>query len=226
MPKILVALDLDRTLTKERITIEVLEAACQEFGIDTAAMLKEQMLVEANGRSFFPLEYLSKQLKPSKMDKLAESYIRHAKSKSLLYEDVLPFLDKLAKNDTLVVIVTYGGNDWQKLKLQASLLHSYNYIITDQKNKGLLISSWRRGKKYVLPLKDDLIAADKVILVDDKTSSFESLPFDCIGYLIRRSSDNLLPSQKGSVPRNVTKIKDLHDILKNLEERNLFNPKS
>lgn len=220
--KILIALDLDRTLTKESATMGALETACSEQGVNVEKMRYTQRQTERIGGTFFPLVYLSKLLPSRDVTTIKNRFKEIAKRKSLLYADVLPFLKCLSARAVPLTIVTYGGNDWQKLKIEASQLHYYSYIITDQKVKGILIKTWYKDKLYIPYPKDTHLSAQKVLLIDDKASSFNMLPKDCYGYLVRRPSEPILPSQKGSVPANVDIVPGLMDIIDSLNKKHLI----
>lgn len=208
----LVALDMDRTLTREPEVTALLVDASLAVGIDPKGWQTAQAETEAEGGSFSTLAFLRRQHSQEQLDKLRAFYIEHA-TPALLYRDVLPLLGALKERGIPTLILTYGENDWQHLKLEAAGLVEYEYIITDYQHKGKLISQWRHESGYRPPEWSSTESTQHVLLVDDKALSFEGLPKDCRGALIRRPGERLLISQRGEVPKQVTTVNGLADCL-------------
>jgi hypothetical protein len=95
--------------------------------------------------------------------------------------------------------MTYGvDHDWQQLKLHACGLTS-NYLIIGTPKKVPFLQAMRTMRQV-----------QKIILVDDKASAFTGLPEtnEYAGFWLQRGK--LLPSQRGTIPNNVTIIPSLH----------------
>jgi len=79
-------------------------------------------------------------------------------------------------------------------------LYERNYLVTNEKNKGKIIASWRkRNGLYAPTSRTDTLGVETVLLGDDKAASFAGIPDDCGGYLLRRPNEIVLKSQQGNV---------------------------
>ena len=213
MANVLYAVDMDRTLTNEAAISEALGLACASIGFDYAAVLAEQNRIEAAGHSFQVLDYLREQLEGHRYDRLIDGFKNHAIPEKLLFPEVNEFIARIHKLGAGMVILTYGPTDWQQLKLQAAGLHEFLYVITDTKQKGPLIASWKTSSTNGDVYDARVISGSSVVLVDDKAVSFSGLPNDCSGFLVRRPDEPLMPSQLGDVPPQVHTVENLLQVL-------------
>ena len=209
MKQWLVVLDLDRTLTKDEAMADTLDKACQAADIEVNSLRKAQARVEAAAESFFPLEFLNTRYPREKVERLKHHFLEQARISDLVYPDTMPLLRVLEERSLPFLILTYGEHDWQALKLAAVGLDTYPHLITDVKSKGMLIRQWRHGGGYS-PLADAAeMQAKRVLLVDDKASSFSDLPAGCRGAWLQRSDEPMLSTQLGGVPFSVDIVTDL-----------------
>lgn len=110
--------------------------------------------------------------------------------------------------------MTYGGEVWQKAKLNAAGLGSAPHIIVDSKQKGDVISRWYQPneKVFTVPFPDgSRMVAASICLVDDKAQAFTGMPEQARGYWVQ--SEELLESQRGEVPASVVPVSSLTDVV-------------
>ncbi len=76
-------------------------------------------------------------------------------------------------------ILTYGGREWQEMKLAAARLSDMPTIITSEA-KGPLLKRWQQPDgRYALPPEFAMVEyreAQHIIFVDDKPTSFDGAP--------------------------------------------------
>jgi hypothetical protein len=210
----LVALDLDRTLIREAASVAALKRACKSVGFDTSAMLAAENAITASGQSFQPLEYLRTQESEEDISIFLDIFMDNLMKENLLYHDVELFIDILNKHKIPFIILTYGENVYQQIKIQAAGLADHNCIVTRVKKKGSLIAGWKNTEtdQYIVPAGKGTIQARHILLVDDKASSFYGLPADCKGALVRRPGEKLVLSQQGNVGSGVQNVASLKSI--------------
>ncbi len=125
-------------------------------------------------------------------------------------------------------ILTFGGETWQRMKLQATGLDDIPYIITHVKEKGRLLAGWKQtDRTFQLPEElavNRISRADSLVLLDDKVISFIGIPSGVTGILVQpedgrggQSSalqEQVLPNgvfrvQGLKVAKNLIKIKNV-----------------
>lgn len=128
----------------------------------------------------------------------------------LLFQDVLPWLANLDKNQYQAIIFTHGDEDFQQRKIRATELN-LPVICVDSDNKTELISGWWRGDHYLV---DDQKFA-RIMLVDDKAKNFDG--FDKLpgarGFLMQRGIGHRVPQVVAKLPKNVSVISSLDQIM-------------
>src|SRR5665213_322603 len=199
------------TLLRDNAASAVLGQASREVGIDPSGWQQAEAETVAAGKSFLPFSYLSSLYPEPVLDALKQHFLALATQTNLLYDDALPLLAALSERHVPAMILTYGENDFQRLKLEATGLHTYEYIISDIPHKGGLIAGWRRAENYLPPGRPDSSQALRVLLVDDKAIAFAGLPDDCRGAWLQRPDEPMLPSQLGEVSSTVAIIANLAD---------------
>lgn len=117
-------------------------------------------------------------------------------------KELLRFLD-----DFLIAhgILTYGDSVWQELKLRAARLDQVPYLITDDKAKGRLISSWNQEGVYRLPAELGAGEYQHLMLVDDRIHSFEGASADLIKVYCGQKTEGLTS--------DVIKITELRQVI-------------
>lgn len=206
------ALDFDRTLGR---TADIARGFAEYIkGVDPVvgdALQKQQHNVEATGGSFDMMKTLRTHMNQHALSELVNGFLRQCNGESYLEDGAEALLTSITAKGHRVGIVTYGGEDWQTIKLQATNLDSYHRLILGEKGKkGSLIASWYDPIQCVYYLPDELGGGvvKQVILVDDKPVEFAGLPdiSSARGYLYTGSAkpasdtssqptDTRLPSQ-------------------------------
>lgn len=223
IPELFVA-DLDRFLINTDLTVKLLGQACIAEGIDEAELYNRTLAAEVEGRSYDAWEYVQERHSSDLEEAIISRFLEKALEQPIEYEDTPDFLADLETNLVPVLILTMGEEKWQTIKLMAAGLILRPYLITQSKAKGSIINSWKTGQGNYEPPKTALgISSRTVYLGDDKTSSFEGLPSDCNGYLLRRSGERVTKSQTGSLPPNVKTVSRLYQISDDLIFKTLSN---
>lgn len=198
----LAILDFDRTLGDTGTAMKRLYAVIErgDYAVDAGKLRDAQQSAEAAGRSFSPLRFINEHVHD--MQHFREAYLDFEQM-PLLYEDAALFLQVLAAAKIPFMVMSYGDDlEWQELKIRASGYAGPLRLI-EHKDKGLEIATFKVGDTYTVSGSDYSLSAASICLIDDKADSFRGLPADCTGVWLRRSEE-LLPSQRGNVPKHVT----------------------
>jgi hypothetical protein len=215
-PELFVA-DLDRFLIDTDQVIKILGRACIAEGLDQIELLRRTENAEKNGKSYNAWEYVAERNSQNLEDAVRARFIENARENPILYNDTEEFLLDLATYLIPVLILTMGETKWQTIKLEAAGLIDRPNLIIHNKAKGKIIDSWRTPQGiYIPPAESINISSLTVILGDDKAPSFEGLPVDCSGYLLRRTNERMTPSQQGELPHNVKTVNRLYEISEDL----------
>lgn len=210
--------DFDRTLVDtDKMTEVFIEIAEQYGAISREQIEKADADVKRQGDSFDTAGYvrdrLSAEGRSEQWDTLEKQYIHESRSLNYLLPGAAELLEWLAANGKRYGILTYGNPLWQRIKLTAAGFNHTRHIIMEQKEKGRLISSWQRPDGFRLPQAMGGGDASHIILIDDKAVSFDHFPSSpSRGYWVLDPT-NELPSQKGSVPTNVTRHYSLIELV-------------
>ncbi len=210
-------LDFDRCLAD---TDKLAEVFFDKVGAHTG-ITKDQLDlarrdVELSGGSFDAVAYIQDKLESSGDSQIFElierDFIDSVRADDYLLPGARELLQKL--ENLQHGIMTYGGERWQRMKIAAVALDNVAALITATPKKGQLIASWQQSDStFKLPreLNSNDQAFGSVVLIDDKAVSFRELPSNAKGYQVLPSG-NVLPSQAGDLPGNVTRVETLHDI--------------
>lgn len=216
---VLYAVDLDRTLMRTDTAFGLISHAAADHGVPGDVLEAEKRAVEASRGSFDVLGHISGQVGSDTLEQIKEEFVAHADPGNLLYDGAVELFDTLERRGAPYLILTYGGQDWQALKLKAAGLFDRRHLITDEKDKGRLIAGWKQADSglYVPPTDDGPeLAAESVVLIDDKPSSFDGLPGDCKGILVRHNGEVLKASQNGEIPSNVVAVGGIREVISSL----------
>lgn len=212
--------DFDRTLADSDKLLEVfIEIANDYFDIPREQLEKADADIKARGDSFDTARYIRDHLaekgESEKWNDLEKRYIHDSRSLNYLMTGATELQNWLAENNKRYGILTYGNPLWQRLKLTAAGFNHVPRIVTEQKHKGRLISSWQQPDgTFAIPHEFGGGFAHEIILIDDKAVSFEDFPGEpSHGYWVLDPAHEL-PSQQGVVPVNVERHNDLLSLLK------------
>lgn len=210
-------LDFDRCLGNEKLYDLFDEVAADIIDIDVLKEARKQ--VERGGGSFDTFGWLRETLNLSdaSMRQLSTAYTARADelgNQTFLSGGARELLIYLADNHIPHMIMTYGGREYQDLKIRAAGLQAVPRHIVDSKDKSGYISQWwnEDTKQFIIPSEIGDIVASTVMLIDDKPAAFTHLIPQARGYLIR-DGKALLGFQIGQLPANVTECDDLFGVL-------------
>lgn len=211
--------DFDRTLADSDKLLEVfIEVANQYIELPIEQVMKIDADVKAKGDSFDTAKYvrdnLSAQDKLDQWERLEKQFIHECRSLNMLLPGANELLEYLNKHHYRHGILTYGNPLWQHLKLTASGFNHVRRIVTVNKHKGVFISSWQQDDgAFRLPQEYGGGVAERIVLIDDKAASFDSFPGEpSYGYQVLDTA-HALPAQLGEVPRNVTHVSSLYQVI-------------
>lgn len=216
----LFVLDLDRCLITETV-YDLFNITITKHikSIDIDSQNEARARVEATGGSFDLSSWLLKQEGFGEADyrHLLDDFIAQAHDLGqdyFLAPGAKELLVALKQNTVPHLIMTYGGQHHQLAKLRATQLDDILHMIVNNKHKAHFIRDWWDDTTgvYSVAIKDEIVTARTVVLVDDKASAFDDLPGSSArGYWLK--AEHLLASQQGSIPANVRPISSLTEIL-------------
>ncbi len=212
--------DFDRTLVDSDIINKYLNESVEKVtGISPSVMTMADHQARESGGSFDTLQFLRQLVSPEQMHAIKESFFaitaQKAKQKKVLFE---PGAFELVQRLPNILIMTYGGQEWQEWKIEASGLGGEWYIITDHKEKGRFLAEAYDGERFVIDGVMNFngsIVASSIELTDDKADSFSSFPtHHATGNWYVPKGRVLQKSQqlRGELPDNVKVIESLHQV--------------
>jgi hypothetical protein len=217
-------IDLDRCLVDTDRLHALLENIVARETPVTAQQL-EQAHIDAgqSGGSFDTAGFVRAKLRQldclGDWDHVADIFVRTAQSMDMSEPGARELLGALDDAHLSYGILTYGGEMWQLLKLKASRFDHIPYLITDIKEKGGLIASWKQpGGSFLLPgaLASDGQASvvPSFVLLDDKASNFTGMPDGVKGmHILPWDGSELLAAQQGVLPQGVITAKGMNGAL-------------
>lgn len=215
--------DFDRTLVDSDKLIEVFtEIASGYLDIPAEQMQKANADIKARGDWFdaatFVKDFLAEQERVDDWATLEKQFIHESRSLNYLLPGAAELLEWLASNGKRYGILTYGNPLWQKLKLTAAGFNHVHHIVMEQKEKGKFISSWQRQDgSFRIPDALGKGTVDRVIMIDDKAVSFTGFPAEPSRGFWVLDPEHELPSQKGTVQSNVSRLSDMQSVIATLE---------
>jgi hypothetical protein len=229
MSDVLAVIDFDRSTGRTDNLAHAYATAVSYTGHLTETQLIEvQRHAEETGESFDPYSYVRELegVDQAQLDLITDTFYDLAAGEyrdKILYPGTIALLTQLADLEIPAIIKTYGKDrEWQKMKLHATGLDVWPHIITNRKDKGNVIASWRDSVTGMYKPTDiqnpTFWGANQVIrrvlMLDDKSVSFAGLPQDdgSVGFKIRWPDEGELVSQKGDLPPNVHVIHSLSEI--------------
>lgn len=214
-------LDFDRCIANTDKFHEVLMSIIQR---ETATITAEELYkarssAEQIGQSFDTIDYIRRALVASgevkSWQKIQQLFIREAKTQDMLEPYAAELFRTLEKKHLLYGIITYGGEAWQLAKIEAAGLLHVPHLVTHTVEKGRLLAGWKhKSDIFTIPsaLTYDFrpLEVSLIVFLDDKARSFVDIPDGVRGVFVRSPTRELLPSQRGTLPPNVTSVQGLH----------------
>lgn len=195
------ALDLDRTLLDTVALAETYREAVDIYDPVLAALLREKVDESVRiEQSFSMRDFVVDQEGEPIAQIIERTFLELASLKDgLLNPGAREILSYVAEDPNASAgILTYGSILGQATKIAAVGLGHIPHLITQQKHKGELISTWKQETGgYLLPQELGGLATRELVFVDDKALSFQGLPRDVVGYWIKgpyATGGDILPS--------------------------------
>lgn len=214
--------DFDWTLADtDKLNEVFFEIVEQYHAISRDEIVKAREDVQRTGDSFDTAGYVRDRLydedRGEEWADLEKRYIHESRALNYLMPGAAELLEWLAAHGKRYGILTYGNPLWQRLKLTAAGFNHVRHIITEQKEKGKFVRSWQRHDgSFRIPDALGGGSAESIVMIDDKAVSFDRFPpAPSQGYWVLNPEHELLP-QQGTVPANVTRYKDLLELLPEL----------
>lgn len=193
-------LDFDRTLGNTVALYQLFQQIIESV-VDNEAMRQldsARHLVEDRGESFDTIHYVREILdqagKTDRWQTVVNEFMRRAALDDACLEPgarrLLTYLDA---HQYPYGIVTFGGEQWQQLKIKAVGLDAIPAIVTSTQDKGRLLGSWRQPDGWfeipeVLTGGTTAVTATSLVLVDDNPLNFEDLPDGVTGFYVQNAS--------------------------------------
>lgn len=233
VPEVLV-LDYDRTLASVELPTERLLALVDaaQLPVSSDDIRAARSRTEAAGESFATYEYLSSQLqeaaRPSdtnqawrrQLTRIYRQFFLSSSTEELLfYDDAVHLFDRLKQAGKPHLLMTYGTEDWQRLKVESSG-YSGGVLITPTQKKSDYMRAMRHDDpdspyrfKASMTLDVTYTIAKHLCLIDDKPKAFDDLPEDCRGFCIRREGmAPLTLEERERLPDRVQVIQSLDEL--------------
>ena len=142
-------IDFDRTLADSDKLLEVfIGVANQYIELPLEQVEKIDADVKAKGDSFdtanFVRAHLADKGDLDQWERLEKQFIHESRALNMLLPGANELLAFLDSKQLPHGILTYGNPLWQHLKLTAAGYNHVPRIVTTNKHKGVLISSWQR----------------------------------------------------------------------------------
>lgn len=214
-------LDFDRCLGNNAV-YQLLEICLGDF-VDMDAYRSARRAVETSGGSFDVFAWLRREQgfrgpEFSTLEQRYQSLAKEQGSDTFLSTGAAPLLDFLVQSQLSFMIMTFGGREYQTMKLKAAGLDGYRFEIVDRKDKSSIINSWwhQKSGRFHVPEVSQTAGFRRVCLVDDKPAAFVGLHKEAIGYLVK-TNQKTLPSQLGAATGSVQTCHSLTEVLKDIQ---------
>ena len=220
-------LDFDRCLGRTDEFQALLEKVLEEWPIVNLSMVQyAHKEVKKTGGSFDTAHFIRQTLNDRQLDgnaiwkQIERAYLQVASHHDMFEPHAEELLDMLSVRGDHYGILTFGGEQWQTLKINVAGLGHVPYMIVTNKAKGRLIASWQQPDgSFIIPTPlagGRSMLAKRVVLIDDKPLSFEGIPSEVIGICVG-------PRAKGAeiaaLPANVTVVGDMAGAARELVDK-------
>jgi hypothetical protein len=212
------AIDFDRCLSNTDALFDIFYDVVDEHAeLDREQLVRARKSIEDNGGSFDQISALRALLSQTALKEFIDTFITRSQANDVLSKGSRELMQSLEDKDVPFGIISYGNEDWQKVKIQASGIASLPVLITPHSRKGEIISTWQQ-ESGLFKIPQELTSSgslevETVVLLDDKAVAFNNLPLNAKGYWVKSASKQLLPSQLGEIPANVSEVFSLRDVI-------------
>lgn len=212
-------LDLDRTLFNTVEATNRVFSLVEKYDADIAALLTKRAELELErGNPFAIREEIEALVGKQRTNDIEQQLLETTSPDQLLLEGALESIAYTSNPpEKSFGILTYGQQKGQQMKLKAAGLLQMPHLITAERAKGTLISSWLQPDGlYKLPDAFELGFAREIVLVDDRLVSFQGLPEQARGYLL--SVETPTAAEVSVLPANVMVVRSLHEFIESEQE--------
>jgi len=185
-------LDLDRTLLDTEKAANVLRDVVARHNPQLAAALAQNVEdYSLHDKSFSMRDFILGQIGEPETAEIEAAFMVAAARQDLLNagaRELMAFIASL--EDARFGILTYGSASGQSMKIRAAGLDRVASLVTSIAFKGEQMSAWRgEDGRYHLPEVLGGFTANTIVLIDDKSFSFQGLADDCRGYWVQQPRD-------------------------------------
>ncbi len=210
-------LDFDRCLGRTDSFQALLEKTLEDWSVVDLDMVRyAHKEVKKTGGSFDNAHFIRQSLNDRQLDgaaiwqQIETAYFAAASQQDMFEPHAEELLDSLNTRAARYGILTFGGEQWQTLKIKVAGLGRVPHMIVSHKAKGRLIASWQQlDDTFIIPAPlagDHPVRAKRVVLIDDKPLSFEGIPPEVVGICVGpRASE----AEIAALPTNVKVVKDM-----------------
>ena len=204
--------DLDRTL------FDTVKAANQMVGlIEQRSDARAQQTVERirelfeSGVSFAMRDVMIEVLGAQATQEIHTQFLEQAVAHELLLPGAQALMDFASTHSVGWGIVTYGSEEAQRVKLQAAKLIDEPFLVTQERDKGLLMQAWQQANgTFLLPHELGGHTIDDLVFVDDHLYSFDSLPNTVSGYWV---SPEVSVLDAVEYPASVVRVETISEVI-------------
>lgn len=208
-------LDFDRCLGRTDALHALLEKTLESWPmVDLTTVRHAHDEARRTGGSFDTANYIRQLLDERYRDggvlwkEIETAFLKAALRHDMLKPHAGQLLNKLDAIHARYGILTFGGPQWQTVKIKAAGLAHIPHMIVSSKKKGRLIASWQKlDGTFSIPKKltnNQLIQAENLVLIDDKPVSFEGIPQHVKGICVLPTTSKIV-----DLPPNVTVVDDM-----------------
>ncbi len=141
--RVLYILDLDRTLLDTNTMMRPFVSVCDAMQINSSVIRQVEQESARHGQSFQAMEILKTIASTEVIEEFKARLFTESEEYSLLYEDAQSLLDSIAgSSQAEAMLLTYGHNDWQRMKIQAAGLMNIHAVITKEVSKSDILNRW------------------------------------------------------------------------------------
>jgi hypothetical protein len=213
--------DWDRVLGNVDNSLGRLYAVAERRGVDVRSVKEEYAQSVQDGGSYSPVKAVRERLAdlqpPVSVDQIRKDFReyrpQHPEEEpfKLTYKDAPGLVGRVDASGNPYMVPTYGvDKDWQLgFKIGGSGFSGHAEVLSS-KYKGPYIGSLVSPRETFdfYAIRDGkvtaIVEAKSGVLIDDKVVSFEGLPDNCTGYLLRRPEEPVLEAQRGDWPEELT----------------------
>ncbi len=209
--------DFDRCLGRTDAFQALLEKVLEDWPVVDLAMVRyAHTEVKKTGGSFDNAHFIRHSLNDRRLDgdgiwqHIETKYAEAASQQDMFEPHAQELLHRLNARNDRYGILTFGGEQWQALKIKVAGLGHVPHMIVSNKAKGRLIAGWQQSDDtFIIPAPlagDHSVRAKRIVLIDDKPLSFEGIPPEVMGICVGPQTTK---AEIDALPTNIKVVKDM-----------------